>query len=261
MKEVVQEKTADAFCETDDFAQILGAREGFYGFLAQSYLTEPNLEFLSELSSQIDIIRKNDLFHKGADLLNDFFEGTGTQFSEKQGDLAKEFVYLFVAPGGHRVHPCESVHRSKKRLLKQEPFDQVVSALRETGLGKREECKELEDHISLEFEYMEILCGDTMRAFRENEKEKVYELLERQRLFLVRHILRWVPEFCRTVYRESKTQFYQGIALITEAFISSEKAQIDRLKMGLESLWPSNDGIIQHPRPVRAVGDPSLEIQ
>ncbi|UCF58025.1 MAG: molecular chaperone TorD family protein, partial [Deltaproteobacteria bacterium] len=130
-------------------------------------------------------------------------------------------------------HPYESVHRSKKRLFKQEPYDQVIQALRESGLGKREECKELEDHIALEFEYMEILCGDTMLALGENQKRKVHELLERQRLFLVRHLLRWVPGFCRKVCQEARSQFYQGIALITEAFISSERGRIDKLKRSL----------------------------
>ncbi len=236
MKEVLLEKTQGNFYESAHFLQVLGTREGFYGFLAQTYLTEPSVEFLCELVAQLDIIKKNKLFQKGTDLLYYFFEGSDDKLQDKQGMLAKEFVYLFVAPGIHCIHPYESVHRSKKRLLKQEPYDQVIQALRESGLGKREECKELEDHIALEFEYMEILCGDTMRALVGNEKGKVRELLERQRLFLVKHLLRWVPGFCKRICQESNSQFYQGIALITEAFLSSEKARIDKLKNSLDYL-------------------------
>jgi len=232
--QVNQKEFPQELCEPDDLMWTLGTREKFYGFLAQSFSSEPNLEFLSELGAQIDIFRKNPLFKKGADLLYAFFEEAGTQLNEKQGDLAREFVFLFLAPGVHRVHPYESVHRSKKRLFKQEPYDQVVHALRGSGLGKREGCKELEDHIALELEYMEILCGDTLRAFWENDKEKAHELLERQRLFLVKHLLRWVPGFCRRVYKEARSKFYQGIALITEAFISSERDRIGKLNMSLD---------------------------
>jgi putative dimethyl sulfoxide reductase chaperone len=230
MKEMTQKIAPEEDCCSDEFAQILCAREGFYGFLAQCYLAEPSMDFLYELDAQLETLGKYKLYQKGAGLLSSFFEESDGRLQTRHQDLVKEFAYLFLAPGAHRVHPYESIHRSKKRLLKQEPYDLVVQAFRASGLGKQKDCKELEDHIALEFEYMEITCAEARFALESNNNNKVRELLDKQRLFLVRHILRWVPEFCKSVYRESKTQFYQGIALLTDAFISSERAQIEMLK-------------------------------
>ena len=223
------------YSNSDDFLQIIYSRESVYGFLAQSYLSEPSVEFLDDLYAQLDSIRNNKLFQKGGDLLHAFYGGSSEKLQDKQQDLVKEFAYLFLVPGAHQIHPYESVHRSTKRLLKQKPYDQVVQVFRESGLGKMEDCKELEDHIALEFEYMETMCVEIRNAFEKKENEKVLELLEKQRLFLVKHILRWVPEFRKSVHRKSKTPFYQGIALLTDVFISSEKAQIDRLKNSLNN--------------------------
>lgn len=219
--------------DSSNFAKILWTREGLYGLLSQSYLTEPSLEFLYELDAQVSIISKNKLFHKGTDLLHAFFENFNLNIQEKQQSLVKEFTYLFLAPGAHQIHPYESVHCSKNRLFKQEPYDQVVQVLRGSGLEKMQECRELEDHIALEFEYMEIMCAETRFAVESNKNGMATELLDKQLLFLAGHILRWVPAFCETVYTRSKTQFYQGIALLTDAFISSEKIQIDILKTSL----------------------------
>jgi TorA maturation chaperone TorD len=234
MKRAVEKLMPEKHCNASDFLQIMCDREGIYGFLAQSYLAEPSVEFLHDLYSQLEDIRNNKLFQEGGDLLHEFYGTPEVEFQEKQRDLVKEFAYLFLVPGDHRIHPYESVHRSTKRLLKQKPYDLVVKVFRESGLGKIQECKELEDHISLEFEYMEIMCAEIRAAFEQGSNEQAHELLEKQRLFLIRHILRWVPEFCKKVHKVSKTPFYQGIALLTDAFIASEKVQIGILQDSLD---------------------------
>ena len=218
------------------FISILEKRRGYYSFFSQSYLEEPSLVFLQELEAQLHIMKENPLSELGVALLDDYFSEWRARSKAKHNELAKEFAYLFLAPGEHRVQPYESVYRCPSRLLKGQPYDEVVQELREMGLGIKKECRELEDHIALEMEFMEVLCRETIQACEEGDKTRVGFLLDKQQTFLRKHLLKWVPQFCKRLCEEAKSSFFKGIALVTEAFVLGEREQIRFLQNQYEVL-------------------------
>jgi len=222
---------------SEGFVSILEEREGYYSFLSQSYLHEPSRIFLDEVKEQLHFFKEKAVFQTGVELLDGYFEDWKTESAAGQTDLAKEFAYLFLAPGEHRVHPYESVHRGRNRLLKGLPHDEVAQKFRELELGVKKECRELEDHIALEMEFMEVLCRGTIDACGDNDWKKIASLLEEQQVFLKKHLLRWVPRFCRRVFAEARSPFYKGVALLTEAYVLMEKGEIRALRNYCESLF------------------------
>jgi TorA maturation chaperone TorD len=230
---------------SQEFMNLLGKRAGYYSFLSQSFLEEPSHAFLQELGTQLHVFKEDAKFHQGAELLTDYFREWKTESTVKQKELAKEFAYLFLAPGEHHVHPYESVHRCPNRLLKGQPYDEIVREFREMGLGVRQECRELEDHIALEMEFMEVLCGETIQACEEGDKTRVASLLDKQQTFLRKHLLKWVPQFCKRICEEAKSSFFKGIAMMTEAFVLEEREQVRFLRNHCEFLWSCGIDITQ----------------
>lgn len=51
------------------------------------------------------------------------------------------------------------------------------------------------DHISLEMEFMAVLCGREAEAWASEDSKSATRLLEKERRFLAKHVLSWLPAF------------------------------------------------------------------
>jgi anaerobic sulfite reductase subunit A len=80
----------------------------------------------------------------------------------------------------------------------------------------------MNDHIGLEFEFMAILCEEQILAYNTDNPDRVKRSVKEQKEFLETH-LKWVGFFCLDVNRFSQTGFYQGVARVTDAFMTQEK--------------------------------------
>ena len=146
--------------------------------------------------------------------------------------LSVDYLKTFLGDGidSHAAaYPFESVYTSEKRLLMQGARDEVLAIYRSCGLDKAKGWSVGEDHLSVELEFMRILCLRAARALREGAEDEAYSLINTQYNFLKDHLRIWVPVFVQDVYRFSKTLFYHGVAELTEGFLQTECELLSQL--------------------------------
>jgi TorA maturation chaperone TorD len=67
---------------------------------------------------------------------------------------------------------------------------------------------------------MAYLSGRHGACLRRGEPEDAAASLQAQRDFLGDHLLPWVPEFCQDVSRSAESDFFVGMAYLTEGFLT-----------------------------------------
>lgn len=78
------------------------------------------------------------------------------------------------------------------------------------------------DHIGVELEFMHHLCEAQIKAMNENDREAVDELMEVERTFLDKHLVRWAPLYLLNMKHESRTPLYYDAADMALEFILSD---------------------------------------
>ncbi|MBD3800488.1 MAG: molecular chaperone TorD family protein [Campylobacterales bacterium] len=78
------------------------------------------------------------------------------------------------------------------------------------------------DHIGVELEFMYHLCEAQIKAMNDNDGEAVEELMEVERTFLEKHLVRWAPMYLLNMKHESRTPLYYDAADMTLEFILSD---------------------------------------
>ncbi|MBM3150148.1 MAG: molecular chaperone TorD family protein, partial [Chloroflexi bacterium] len=154
--------------------------------------------------------------------------------------LAAEYASLFLGAGRHLVFPYESVYTSAERLMMQEARDAVLLEYRREGLDRSKEFKEPEDHIAIELEFMFYLCQKTIESMGKGDKEASLTFLKKQKDFLQRHLMVWVPDFCEDLEQATESDFYKGIAKVTKDYLSLEQETIGELMNEIQG-WPGID--------------------
>lgn len=79
------------------------------------------------------------------------------------------------------------------------------------------------DHISVECEFMVHLCAKSRRAIIDRKPDLVHENLYAQRDFLHKHICNWIPALSKELAKRAKSDFYRGLAELTDGFIAVDK--------------------------------------
>ena len=118
------------------------------------------------------------------------------------------------------------------RELGSELFDAIAAAYpkqslklhvcriyREHGLERGREADMHEDQIGLGCEFMAILTGRALEALETDDEEALEAALCVERDFLKAHLLNWVPQFTADVTATALTDFYRGLAKVTDEFI------------------------------------------
>lgn len=210
-------------------------RAATYGFLSRLFRSEVTPEFLNELHGmRFRVSTGNDSVDEGHRLMATYLSGL---WANSVTELAADYMRTFFGHGynGHAAaYPFESVYASEKRLLMQDARDEVLALYRSAGLAKQESWKEGEDHVALELEFMQILSQRVADALRENRQEDAYKLVRRQRNFMEDHLGAWAPLLCDQMHVFSKTDFYKGLAFMTEGFLEADAALMDDLLNGDE---------------------------
>lgn len=147
-------------------------------------------------------------------------------------ELAADYMRTFFGHGysGHAAaYPFESVYSSEKRLLMQSARDEVLALYRAAGLSKQESWKEGEDHIALELEYLQILSDRTAEALCKGDTDTATSWVRAQYNFLDVHLDSWAPLLTAEVKKFAKTDFYRGLAFLTEGFLETDREVLEEL--------------------------------
>lgn len=202
-----------------DLAQMANARANVYGLLAEIYREEPSVSLLTKLREpEFSTVLQN----LGLSPQDMFEETSPGRLAE---DLALEFTRLFLGPGPH-LSPNESMHvearfgESNAYWSKQTV--EVKKFMEAAGITLAEDFCGMPDHISAEFEFMQMLLEKEAQAWNTDDEDLAANVQQVQKMFYDEHLSRWVDNFCDKVIGEAKTVFYAEMAAMTKAFMAFE---------------------------------------
>jgi TorA maturation chaperone TorD len=203
-----------------------------YAFLSRIYEREITEEFLRELSSENSPIRQlgapqeleDKTFREGFETISRYLRDMDTRnLNEVKIELAVEYANLFLCVKEKPLHPSESAYRSEDHAIYQEHRDEALREYWNAGVDKVKGFTEPEDHIAIELQFMAYLCRRTVEALEKNEKDEAKRYLQTQIDFIDNHLAKWVPELTKDILENATVNFYKGIALVTNAFIESDR--------------------------------------
>lgn len=195
-------------------------RSQLYSFLAEIFLKEPPAELLQKIRSpEITAI----LAENGVHLDSSFLETPIEQLTE---DLAVEYTWLFLGPGGH-IAPFESIQlKGGSGKLKGPETDVVERYIEAAGFDYSGDFHEMPDHVSVELEFLGHLTRLEAEAWQRDDAAEAKNCREFQLDFLKNHAGRWIGDFCSRVKSTANSAFYAEIAELTAAFLESERIEI-----------------------------------
>lgn len=227
---MTEEILEEAALTTAELIALFDQRAATYGLLSRLYAKEVDEALLTELHGTLwPVSSGNDDTDAGnrliASALSGLWENTLTE-------LAADYMRVFFGHGysGHAAaYPFESVYSSEKRLLMQSARDEVLALYRAAGLSKQDSWKEGEDHIALELEYMQILSERTARALRAGKDDEAALWVRSQYHFFDDHLFAWAPLLTAEMKKFAKTDFYRGLAFLTEGFLDTDREVLEDL--------------------------------
>ena len=229
MTEELLNESADTV-NTAELIEVFKQRTATYGLLSRLYASEIDEALLTELhDSRYPVHTGNDLADEGNRLIATYLSG---MWENTLTELAADYMRTFFGHGysGHAAaYPFESVYTSEKRLLMQSARDEVLALYRAAGLSKQERWKEGEDHVALELEYLQILSGRIVEALCKGDTEQALGWIKSSYNFLDLHLSGWVPLFAAEVDKFARTDFYRGLALLTEGFLETDRELLEDL--------------------------------
>lgn len=208
---------------------LMANREKFYRFLACIYRIEVDQQLLEQMKEMtFPSPCSDEKLNEGYELLANYLHHCdGHALTE----LAVDYAKVFLGAGSHEAaaaFPYASVYTSKKRIMMQEARDQAVDIYASKGLCANNETVDFpEDHLALLFEYMAILCHETINAL--NQEKDVSASLKEQLDFLQDNLQSWTPAFCADIERYAETGFYKGIGKITDSYLVMDRSILDSL--------------------------------
>ena len=209
-------------------ADVLRGRMATYQFLSRLFRVEVDQELYDTLMSmRFPANTGNALVDEGYRMICGYLsQADGTVLTE----LAVDYVRAFIGSGNDgfsAAYPYESVYTSPKRLMMQDARDEVLVLYRAFGLDKQESWKEGEDHIALELEFEQIMATRTVEALRKGDEAEAVALLTTQKNFLEDHLAAWAPMMTSDMKRFAQTDFYRGLAYLTDGFLQTDQTFLD----------------------------------
>ena len=220
----------EAIADNQEIARAMESRAATYGLLARLYRREVDQALLDELKAvHFPFDTGNALVDSGYRMMVTYLSKT---WENTLTELAADYLRTFLGHGidGHSAaYPYESVYTSEKRLLMQSARDEVLALYRAAGLSKQESWKEGEDHIALELEYLQILSDRTAEALCKGDTDTATSWVRAQYNFLDVHLDSWAPLLTAEVKKFAKTDFYRGLAFLTEGFLETDREVLEEL--------------------------------
>lgn len=207
-----------------ELASLNEQRATLYGLLSRMFQKEADETLLSNLRTmQFPINTGNDSFDKANWLLASYLAYV---WENSLNELAIDYARLFLGNGTNgslSPFPFESVYTSEKGLTMQDARDQVLDIYRQHGLNKNASWKDSEDHIALEFEFMQYLAQRSTKAFNAGNEKGGWDYMECSQEFLKQHLWNWIPQFCDDILQAAQTDFYKGAAHMTLGVLSMDR--------------------------------------
>ncbi len=204
-------------------------RGHLYALLGLAYYREPTRKFIEGLAandpfSPPTFLSVDEQIAGGLRLLSGSLEACKRGVSDRGMErLQGDHFQLFVGSGMPMAPPWESFYRTEERLMVSNHTLGVRAFYERFGLVSERKDQEPEDHIGLELEFMGWLCDRYGQCVRKGDVREAALTLQAQRDFLDDHLLQWVARFCEEVARSAWTDFFHGMANLTEGFVAWDR--------------------------------------
>ncbi len=178
----------DYFLEEDLFTQLAGALKG----------ANSPLQAIAEKMDQV-------------------FRDSG------QEKLLYDYSHLFLGPFEIPAKPYGSVYLDGEKVVMGESTMNARACYAEIEFAIAEDFREMPDHITVELEFLYLLCFKQNEALAAQDKVALRRYTNAEQVFLKNHLGRWVAEFCKRVTENAATDFYRLLAELTEKFVLQQK--------------------------------------
>ena len=205
-----------------ELADNAKSRSETYGLLAAIFREEPSEALINELRGPRLSGAFSDL---GVELGENF---DIDPVSEVKETVSVEFTRLFMGPGPH-ISAHESIFSDMDAGmggLWGPKTVEVKKFIETTGLNFESRFTGLPDHVSVELEFMQKLTEWEAEKWVNKDRKNAEYCLTVQRMFLGKHLLCWIRQFCDVVMDKVETPFYRAIADLTKNYMEFERQNI-----------------------------------
>lgn len=194
-------------------------REIMYNMLSRLYLLEVDSELLLALNKAD--FPAGELEPKIAEGFNKIKTFINTPYDNIIDELAVDYAKVFLSAGiadGKAALPYQSIYLTDKKQMKNDNPKSVLDYYYKRGIKPSEEPYKIpEDHIGVALSFMGLLCSEL------EESKDSKKILAEQKSFLDEHIVNWAYYLCGDILTYSETEFYKGLALVTEGLLKLDE--------------------------------------
>ncbi len=217
--------------QTVSFMKLVQARGKLYEFMSAQFAGPPDAEMLALLADWAnEQVASEGVGEWLSPEMNDALAAVGAFLGSASGasweslseQVAIEYTRLFrgIKKEYSPPPPYESVYREEDGRV----FGELTTVVRNRYRRHRFDVasgltSEPSDHISLELEFMHLLCTREAEALaaRDDEAASVVRLAQRE--FLEEHLLAWTPSLCQEVEKFDRGGLFSGLLKFTEGWL------------------------------------------
>lgn len=215
-------------------ADVAGRRSRTYWLLARGFAEAPRSVLLCELITALGPVNPDQaLAAETAAFVDALHSALGADAASDA--LSIEFTRLFggISESYGGPPPFESVARSGN--WGGDIALAVVAAYADADIAPPLPDASPPDHLAAELRFLAIACHREAEAWRADDTPAAMEWLGREGDFLDRHVLRWVPEYCRQAAGMAETPFYRALLALTPRACELDRKDIDAIHESVPS--------------------------
>ncbi len=202
------------------------ARAKIYQFLSTLYRDEIPSSLIEKMTKgeflePINILQKecaSQNISSGLSLINGMLASGSSR--EVYNEMRYDYADLFLNAGSNPAFPYASCYVNNEPLVMQEPVFKMREIMNGAGVHKKEDYSDLDDHIAAELELMRYFSEQA--ADKGLKQEDEYDFLRNQ-------LIEWAEEFSTVLGNAAKTDFYRGLAQVTQGFLISERESAEAI--------------------------------
>lgn len=216
MKEIVVSSLAQ------ELGKLNENRAHVYAFLSRCYEREVDASFAHYISDRFQMeSSREDISSAIGHMIDELADCD----ERKIEALAVVFNRAFFGMGpktSQKAFPYESVYTSQEGILMQAAYSKTIEFYRNTNLCKNPDFTEPEDHLAVQLSYMDYLCTRCAALLLGGDMIAAERLIERQQIFLEKHLLNWIRPFTEDLRQAAEEGFYFHLANATQVFLEED---------------------------------------
>lgn len=138
--------------------------------------------------------------------------------------LQLDYSRLFLGPFEILAKPYGSVYLDGDKVVMGDSTISALALYREGSFDIADDFKEMPDHIAVELEFLYLL---TFQIAQASEDANRHDLIRLKKRFLIEHLGKWVAPFAEALRKGAETDFYRGLAEITEQIVIEDLQKLE----------------------------------